>query len=67
MMGFGQTKVHRLLLHAVAPAVLAARAIAEDRFPEHGLVMPNRHVELTELLNYLQCTGIEICEVADVK
>jgi len=40
-------------LTAVAPAVLAARAIAAGRFADHGLVLPDRHVDPNELLEYL--------------
>jgi hypothetical protein len=45
---------------AVAPAVLAAQAIAEDRFPCRGLVLPDRHVEPNELFAFLQSAGIAI-------
>jgi hypothetical protein len=48
---------------AVAPAVLAARAIAEDRFFPHGLVMPDRHVEPREFLAFLQSRGIAVTEL----
>jgi hypothetical protein len=47
-------------LAAVAPAVLAARAIAEDRFPQQGLVPPDRHVEPGELFAYLAAAGISV-------
>lgn len=45
---------------AVAPAVLAARAIAEDRFPHRGLVLPDGHVEPQALLVFLQSAGIKL-------
>jgi Saccharopine dehydrogenase NADP binding domain len=50
-------------LTAVAPAVLATRAIAEDHFREGGLVMPDRHVDAAELFAFLQAAGIEGREV----
>jgi hypothetical protein len=43
---------------AVAPAVLAAHAIFQDRFPHQGLVPPDRHVEPSELFAFLQSRGI---------
>jgi hypothetical protein len=45
-------------LAAIAPAVLAAQAIAEDRFAARGLVLPDRHVEPPELFAFLQSNGI---------
>ncbi len=45
---------------AVAPAALAARSIAEDRFPHRGLVLPDRHVEPQELFAFLRSAGIGI-------
>jgi hypothetical protein len=48
---------------AVAPAVLAAQALAEDRFPCRGLVLPDRHVEPFELFAFLQSAGITIREL----
>jgi hypothetical protein len=45
---------------AVAPAVLAARAIFEDRFAHRGLVAPDRHVEADELFSYLNSRGITV-------
>lgn len=44
---------------AVAPAVLAVRAIASGRFPERGLVTHDRHVDRRELFAYLRRLGIE--------
>ena len=49
----------RSYLAAVAPAVLAARAIAAGRFAERGLVPQDRHVDPAELLAYLDRLGIE--------
>lgn len=48
---------------AVAPAVLAARAIAEDRFPHRGLVLPDRHVEPAELFAFLESLGVTIMDL----
>ena len=48
----------RSYLTAVAPAALAARALAEDRFGEHGLVPHDRHVEPGALLEALRRRGI---------
>lgn len=45
---------------AVAPAVLAAIAIARERFEPRGLVLPDRHVESQELFGYLRRNGIEV-------
>lgn len=49
---------------AVAPAVLAARSIVEDRFPHRGLVLPDRHVEPQELFASLRSSGIAMREVS---
>ena len=49
----------RSYLAAVAPAVLAIRAIASGRFPEKGLVPHDRHVDPDELIAYLRRLGIE--------
>lgn len=46
-------------LTPIAPAVLAARAIAEGRFEARGLVSPDRYVEPGELLDYLGALGVE--------
>jgi hypothetical protein len=48
---------------AIAPAVLAAQAIAEERFPHRGLVLPNRHVEPAHLFAFLRSSGAVICEL----
>jgi hypothetical protein len=45
---------------AVAPAVLAAQALAEDRFAHRGLVAPDRHVEPYELFTFLKSKGIRM-------
>jgi hypothetical protein len=50
-------------LTAVAPAVLAARAIAADRFALSGLVVPHRHVEPENLFAYLEERGILLSAV----
>jgi hypothetical protein len=42
----------------IAPAVLAARAIADGRFQPVGLVPAHRYVEPDELLGYLRALGI---------
>lgn len=47
-------------LVAVAPAVLAARAIAQGRFVPQGLVPPDRQVEPGEILDYLQALGVDV-------
>ena len=51
--------LRRSYLAAVAPAVLAVRAIAAGRFPERGLVAHDRHVDRHELFAYLRRLGIE--------
>lgn len=50
--------VRRSYLIAAAPAVLAARALAEGRFDERGLVPADRHVPADELIAYLSRLGI---------
>jgi hypothetical protein len=50
-------------LTAVAPAVLAARAVVEDRFEHRGLVPPDRHVGPAELIEFLQTNHINFCEL----
>lgn len=54
------TSARRSYLIAAAPAALAARAIAEGRFTERGIVPADRHVNADELLAYLQRLGIEL-------
>jgi hypothetical protein len=48
---------------AVAPAVLAARAIITGRFASSGLVLPDQHVEPSELVAYLRSTGIAVVDM----
>lgn len=43
---------------AVAPAVLAVRALAAGRFPHSGLIRADHYVEPDELLAHLQRSGI---------
>ncbi len=50
-------------LVAIAPAVLAVRAIIESRFDRSGLVMPDQYVKPLELIAYLQSLGITFTEV----
>jgi hypothetical protein len=45
---------------AVAPAVLAAKAIAREGFTGQGLVPPNRHVKSDDLFAYLAQNGIQL-------
>jgi hypothetical protein len=49
----------RSYLIAVAPAVLAVRALAGGRFREIGLVPVDRQVDPKELVTYLAAAGIE--------
>lgn len=46
-------------LTPIAPAVLAARSIAEGRFEARGLIPPDRQVEPGSLLDYLNSLGIQ--------
>lgn len=46
----------------VAPAVMAAHAIAEGRFEARGLIPPDRHVQPMDLMNYLRPLGIEFAQ-----
>lgn len=48
----------------VVPAVLAARAIAGERFPHRGLVPPDRMVEPDALLDALRRIGVEFFRLA---
>lgn len=50
-------------LTAVAPAVLAARAILSGQFEHRGLLSPDRHVEPAELIGFLQANGITFTEL----
>ncbi len=45
---------------AVAPAVVAAQAIIEDRFTATGLVLPHQHAPPNELWSFLESRGITI-------
>ena len=45
---------------AVAPAVLAVRALASGRFAHTGLIPPDHHIDPQELLTYLQSSGIRV-------
>ncbi|MGH2537956.1 MAG: hypothetical protein ACRDHL_11220 [Candidatus Promineifilaceae bacterium] len=54
----------RAYLTAIAPAVLAARAIAAGRFVGRGLVPVDRHVEPAELLDYLRPLGVVAVRLA---
>lgn len=47
---------------AVAPAVLAARAIAKKEFGERGLVLPHRHVSPADLFGFLAERGITLSD-----
>jgi NAD(P)-dependent dehydrogenase (short-subunit alcohol dehydrogenase family) len=55
--------VHNSFMIALAPAVLAAPAIFADRFEPTGLVLPHRHINFEELVDYLKSFAIEIVEV----
>jgi saccharopine dehydrogenase-like NADP-dependent oxidoreductase len=44
---------------AIAPAVLAAQAIVEGRFEARGLIPPDKHVDASALMTFLQSRGIE--------
>lgn len=50
-------------LTAVAPAVLAASAIASGRFSEEGLVPAHRQVDPDELFTYLTRRGVVFCKI----
>lgn len=54
------TSARRSYLIAAAPAALAARALAEGRSSERGVVRADRHVSADELLAYLGGLGIEL-------
>ena len=43
----------------MAPAVLAALALAKDRFEPRGMVPPNLYVDPEELLAYLGRVGVQ--------
>lgn len=46
----------------VAPAVLAVRALAEDRAAQSGLVPPNRQIDPDELIHYMQGFDIKLVD-----
>lgn len=48
---------------AVAPAVLAARAIVSGQLTATGLILPDQHVDPSELVNYLRSSGIDVVEM----
>ncbi len=48
---------------AVAPAVIAAQAIVDGRFQSAGLVLPDRHVDPSELVAYLRSSSVEVTEM----
>jgi hypothetical protein len=48
---------------AVAPAVLAARAILTGRFTATGLILPDKQVEPSELVKYLESSGIHVVDM----
>jgi hypothetical protein len=50
-------------LIAVAPAVLAARAIVDGEFAHHGLVPHDRHVEPSALIEFFHANGITFSEL----
>jgi saccharopine dehydrogenase-like NADP-dependent oxidoreductase len=50
-------------LTAVAPAVLAARAIATDKYERRGLIAADHHVAPDELFEYLAQNGITFSNV----
>lgn len=47
----------------IAPAVLAALALAEDRFEPRGLAPPDRYVEADTLLAYLDRSGVTLVKL----
>ena len=50
-------------LAAVAPAVLAARAILAGHLTATGLILPDRHVEPSELADYLRSSEIDVVDI----
>ena len=53
----------RSYLVAIAPAVLATRALAEGRFAPTGVVPPDQQVEVLELARYLGSLGIDLITI----
>ncbi len=47
-------------LAAIAPAVLAAKAIARDEFPSRGLILPHHQVEPPELFRFLAARAVHL-------
>lgn len=45
---------------AVAPTVLAVRALASGQFAHTGLIPPDQHIDPQQLLSYLQSSGIRV-------
>jgi hypothetical protein len=45
---------------AALPAAAAARALAETRFQESGLIPPDRHIDAQSLLDALDALGIGV-------
>ena len=45
---------------AALPAATAARALAETRFQESGLIPPDRHIEAQSLLDKFDALGIGV-------
>lgn len=54
----------RSYLTPIAPAVLAAKKIADGQFEGRGIIPPDRHVDPTELCAYLKSHGIKVERVA---
>jgi hypothetical protein len=57
--GAGFVHATRSYVVAVAPAVLAATAIARGRFPARGLIPPDQHVDPRELVTWLERAGVK--------
>lgn len=53
-------KGERSYILAVIPAVLAALAIANGKFPQRGIVPPTEHVNAVEFLDAVRKEGIEV-------
>ena len=60
---YSMVSVANSFLTAVAPAVLATRAIADGRFPYRGLISPDRHVMPIELFAFLSERGIDLTQI----
>lgn len=50
-------------LVAIAPAILATRDIAANRFPQAGLIMPNRQVDPYALFEYLAENDVRLAVI----